>query len=696
MKEPLQKSQQPAKERQQHSQGGQSLSPPEFSLGAGPVQAKTPGGQPLQLKNDRSPEQERLRQDFHDYRDVKSAKLTDPTAKSSFVSKANAFIEWADERSGWLDGDQRWGNGDYKKRLQSEFSDYVAVLQGKIAEVKSAALADAESALQTAKGSLAAAQIAIDQASANTAAAEKAATDADLEATKAEKAADNAEANAKLPDAGEPEKAAAVKAREAAKAARDAANAAKKAVEAAKASQEMAQSQKEFAARQVSQAEAVIVTTKGISDLQSAYRQQKGNAGLKAGAQTLNGAIAANSATSTAAKTGAETSAATAKSEATKAKTEELKSKPIPGLNEKIKELDGLTDRKQRKAKAKELMELARKEIAKMPPLVNTYVAQASPDTAEKVRVIGQLAAKAARVEWLIGSIYLEGSDDKNKWKGNGLSKDEEKLLGNYYESKVGATSGPVWCTAFMGSIYMTAAGLKTAKGKSPNGGELWSGYKVGKHGKEAIFDFSEEQGGKHVGRSEGKQDESFVNLHKEIVANKDDRKKREEIVMQFFKDHFTPQAGDPMIVKRSKNPDANSFTKADKETKKGGGQSHTTMVERVEGTKIYTIEGNAGNRVQGRVYDLADPTDSGKVVFIARFSLANFGEKPDPKKPKTEPTAPVAEVGEEQLIAPMEKLGSVLLSFAQSKGYVRTLAEGEQDVVSNLKQGGGETGAGE
>lgn len=672
------------------------MSPPEFSLGAGPVQAKTAGNQPLQLKNDRSPEQEKLRQDFQSYRDIKSAALTDPTAKSAFVAKANSFIEWADERSGWFNGDQRWGNGDYQKRLQRDFPDYVTVLQGKIAEVKSAALADAESALLTAKGSLAAAQIAIDQASANTAAAEKAAAEADAEAVKAETAADNAEANAKLSDAGDAEKAAAVKARDAAKAARAAADAAKKAVEAAKSSQELAAQQKEFAARQVTQAEAVIVTTKGISDLQSAYRQQKGNAGLKAGAQSLNGAIAANSAASAGAKTTAESSAGTAKSEASKAKSEEINSKPIPGLNEKVKELDGLTDKKQRKAKAKELIELARKEIAKMPPIVNTYVAQASPDAAEKVRVIGQLAANAARVEWLIGSIYLEGSDDKNKWKGNGLTKDEEKLLGNYYESKVGAASGPVWCTAFMGSIYMTVAGLKTAKGRTPNGGELWSGYKVGKHGKEAIFDFSEEQGGKHVGRSEAKQDESFVNLHKEIVANKDDRTKREEIVMQFFKDHFTPQAGDPMIVKRSTNPDANSFTKADKVTKKGGGQSHTTMVERVEGTKIYTIEGNAGNRVQGRVYDLADPTDSGKIVFIARFSLANFGEKPDPKMPKTEPTVPVAEVGEEQLLAPMGKLASVLQAFAQSKGYVRNLNAGESDVVSNLKQGGGAAGAGE
>ncbi len=94
--------------------------------------------------------------------------------KSTFVAKANSFIEWADKRSGWFNGDQRWGNDDYKKKLKSDFTDYVSVLQGKIAELKGVALADAEAALLTAKGSLAAAQIAVEQASTSTAAAEKA------------------------------------------------------------------------------------------------------------------------------------------------------------------------------------------------------------------------------------------------------------------------------------------------------------------------------------------------------------------------------------------------------------------------------------------------------------------------------------------------------------------------------------------
>lgn len=661
------------------------MSPPEFSLNASPLQAKTPDGQPLQLKNDRTPAQEKLRQDFIAYRDLKSAQITDQGAKSTFVAKANSFVEWADERSGWFNGDQRWGNSDYEKRLNRDFPDYQAVIQGKINELKGAALQDAEAALSISKGALASAQLAVEQAASNTAAAEKAAAAAEADAAKAEAAATHAEANAKLPDAGEPEKAAAVKAREAATAARAAADAAKKAVEAAKSSQELAQQQKDFAAMQVQQAELVLESTQNIKDLQAAYKQQKGNASFKQGAEKLSSAIGSNLEASNTAKTTAEASAATTKTAAETAHVEELNSKPIPGLNEKLKELNDATDKKQRKARAKELIELARAEIAKYPDKITAYKDQPTPDATEKVRVIGQLAATAARVEWLIGTIYLEGSGDKNKWKGNGMTKDEEKFLGNYYESKVGATSGPVWCTAFLGTVYKTAAGLKNIKGKTPNG-ELWSGYKVGKVGKNANFDYSEDQGGKHVGKSEGNDDKSFINLHKEIVKHKDDQKKREEIVDQFFKDHFKPQPGDPMIVKRSTHNVANTFTSK--------ATSHTTMVEKVDGYKIYTIEGNAGNRVQGRVYDLTDPTDSGKIIFISRFSLNNFGNKPDHKKEAEPYIGPIVSEGE--LLAPINKLSSVLQQFAQGKGYINTLAEGQLDVVQNLKQGGGAAGPGE
>jgi hypothetical protein len=140
------------------------------------------------------------------------------------------------------------------------------------------------------------------------------------------------------------------------------------------------------------------------------------------------------------------------------------------------------------------------------------------------------------------------------------------------------------------------------------------------------------------------------------------------------------------MIVKRSTNKTANSFT--DK------GYSHTTMVERLDGHKIYTIEGNAGNRVQGRVYDLMDPDDSGKIVYISRLSLNNFGEKPDPKKPAPPFAGP--EVSEAELLGPINKLATALTAFAQTKGYINSLAEGQLDVVNNLKQGGGATGPGE
>lgn len=682
----------PEQKPQQQQEGGQSLAPPAFGLSAAaPIQAKTGGSQPVQMANERSKEQEKLRRDFHYYRDLKSDSIKDPGAKASFIAKANKFIKWADGITHIFNWDQEWGNGDYKKRLKRDFSDYNTVLSGELGSVQGAALKDAEAALAISKNALANAQLAVEQSTTNVSAAAKAATEAEAEAVKAEAAATTAEANAKLPDAGEPEKAAAKKAREAATAARKAADAAKKAVEAAKGHKEQAELQKEFAAKQVSHSEAVITRTKGITDLQAAYRQQKGNASLKSGTQSLSSAIDGNLTDSNAAKDTAQSSAKTAKSQSEIAKTEEAKSKPIPGLHSKLKELGDETVRKQRKAKVKEIMTLVRGELAKYPPKVTNYKDQPTPDVNQKVKTIGELMAKGARVEWLLGTLYLEGSTNDKKWKGGGLSKSEEKLLGNHYESNVKAASGGVWCTAFLGSTYKAITGIKNQKGRDPNG-EFWSGYKVGKA---TNFDYDESQGGKHVGRSEGKKDpddpkgrkpdNSFVNLHKEIVKHKDDLKKRKEIVDQFFKDKIRPQAGDPMIVKRSTNKTANSFTSK--------GTSHTTMVEKLEGYKIHTLEGNAGNRVQGRTYDLTDPTDSGKIVFISRFSLNNYGDKPDPKNPKPAYTGPV--VSDQELLAPMTKMSDILLKFAQEKGYADKLAVGEADTVSNLKQEGG-SGTGE
>ncbi len=661
------------------------MSPPEFSLSAGPVQAKMSGNQPVQMKNDRTPEQEKLRQDFEAYRDLKGAQITDMGVKSTFVAKANSFIEWADKRSGWFNGDQRWGNDDYKKKLKSDFTDYVSVLQGKIAELKGVALADAEAALLTAKGSLAAAQIAVEQASTNTAAAEKAAAEAESEAIKAETAATNAEANAKLPDAGEPEKAAAVKAREAATAARAAADAAKKAVEAAKASQELASEQKSFAAAQISQAEAVISSTKGITDLQAAYRQQKGNASLKKGTETAAAGIKSNSEASLAAKNNAESSSATAKAEASKAHSEELKSKAPVGIKDKFKAIDDTKNEKDRKAKARELMTFVRDQIGTYPDKITSYKEQPTPDATEKVRVIGQIAALAARAEWLIGSIYLGGSDDTKKWESSN-NNDTDKVLAGYYQKKTDSDSGNLaddpWCTKFLGVVFKTATGLQTKSGGTPNG-ELWSGYKLGRGD---YFDYGAEQGGKHVGKSDvhgkGKDQNLWVNFRKELEKNSKDEAKRKTLADDFMTANIRPQAGDSMIVKRSAAPD-NSFD--------GDYQSHTTLIEKLDGYTIYTIEGNASDRVLGRSYDLTNPKDVAKIIFIGRFSLDAYGKKSEkPKEGEAPKPFTGTVVSEEELMAPMRKMVEMVTAYAQEKKYIDALAEGELDVVKNLQQNNG------
>ena len=42
-------------------------------------------------------------------------------------------------------------------------------------------------------------------------------------------------------------------------------------------------------------------------------------------------------------------------------------------------------------------------------------------------------------------------------------------------------------------------------------------------------------------------------------------------------------------------------------------------MVESFSGSVVSTIEGNADDRVRGRTYDLSNPDDVAKVVFLAR-----------------------------------------------------------------------------
>ncbi len=372
---------------------------------------------------------------------------------------------------------------------------------------------------------------------------------------------------------------------------------------------------------------------------------------------------------------------------ATQPAAEEGKDLPPPTLKDKLDAIDATKDAKTRQAKAVELMTFVREQEALYPPKIKAFKAQATPETTEKVAVIGRLAALAARVEWLLGTIYVQGSKDESKWEDKKTNDDKQHVLSGYYQAQTASAKdlGP-WCTKFIGTVYRNVAGLQTKEGKKPNG-ELWSGYKVGRGD---YFDYDTAHGGVHVGHGDnhekGKDNSVWINYRKSLEKEKD-AEKRKVLADTFLTDKIAPQAGDAMIVKRPKAA-SNSYLE---------GKSHSTMIERRDGYKLYTIEGNSGDRVQAKVYDLTDADDVAKIIFISRFGIESYGDKPKkeaaPKKgeaakPVVEaPVAEVAAVSETDLLAPMNELLTKLQDYATEKGFINALAEGKVDTIYNRQQ---------
>ena len=142
------------------------------------------------------------------------------------------------------------------------------------------------------------------------------------------------------------------------------------------------------------------------------------------------------------------------------------------------------------------------------------------------------------------------------------------------------------------------------------------------------------------------------------------------------------PQAGDIMVLRRQKNPDKskvldNSFT-----NKKY--QSHTSLIEKVENHKLHTIEGNKGNKVTGRIFDLTNAEDVREIIYIARPDLQNIlGESKKPIENALESSA-IGEslglyaesrehIGEEELLKPLKKIVILLKKRAVKQGAVKS-----------------------
>ena len=360
------------------------------------------------------------------------------------------------------------------------------------------------------------------------------------------------------------------------------------------------------------------------------------------------------------------------------------------------------TAEKERENKSQALIKYAREQLQTYPAQIQAYKQQATPSEEEKLKVIGKLVVESAKLEFLLGTIYYQGSDQS--WE----ERTNQGHLVDYYKKKIGAKSSSFkkapWCAMFVGAIRRQVLGSDK--------GQWGSGYKIANK-----FDYDGE-GAKFVGAKSSRTKQSknpWYNL-KTDLKEAPDQTAKEDLVREFYQDYIHPQPGDIMIVRRVNKADTNSFTKGKKvkvkdkdgedvidektgeaKTKvKGRNLSHTTLIEKVDGFKLHTIEGNKGAKVTGRIFDLTDPNDLEEIVFISRMSLDNLKTKDKPKsKPKEEEdsssVAEVENIEEASLLEPIQEMNRLLQDYAVAKEYIKDVQNGS---VANLTKssGGGDS----
>ncbi len=212
--------------------------------------------------------------------------------------------------------------------------------------------------------------------------------------------------------------------------------------------------------------------------------------------------------------------------------------------------------------------------------------------------MLGRVSAAVARVEFLLGTIYHQGG----RWERSS----NRGFMVDFYTDR----TPWAWCSRFATTILAQITGRRSLL--------AFSGYKIANPGRWNIdLDYDQAQGGAFVGMRRSRRaspDPRSRNYSpwaelrqtlRNFARGRAPGQTKEQAAQAFLQNHVQPQAGDILVVTRGGR--RNSFS---------GGSSHTGMIERVEGFKIYTIEGNTGrgsNRVIGGVYDLTSIVDVGK-----------------------------------------------------------------------------------
>ncbi|UXX80876.1 hypothetical protein N7E81_07155 [Reichenbachiella carrageenanivorans] len=340
--------------------------------------------------------------------------------------------------------------------------------------------------------------------------------------------------------------------------------------------------------------------------------------------------------------------------------------------------IEGLSDEASQ-AEILELTELVREQLDIYPSLVKAFKASPYFTADEKVKVFGQVAFEAAKTEFLLGTMAYRGK----KWEtetNSGKFVDVYTTHSNGKEEK----STAAWCAKFVGYIYSDILGAYPMKKKSEQYRGVWGGSQIS-NGYEEFWDKDEKQGGKQVGQKKVGQANLWKTLRLQVAAETDTPKKI-KLINDFFGAHIMPQTGDIMIVSRKHN---NSFSESKHDN---FDESHTAMIEKVEisdtGVYIYTIEGNAGDKVTGKKYDLLKTTEEANslasIVNISRFSSYNFGESTALREKEEIITAAPQEVSPDLLLLPVKQMNELLIQYGQSSDMFMS-GETLSDISSEL-----------
>jgi hypothetical protein len=309
-----------------------------------------------------------------------------------------------------------------------------------------------------------------------------------------------------------------------------------------------------------------------------------------------------------------------------KAKIEALKT-----ADDAVKAAVGKTAKKEaKKARAaalaahqKAVLALAGWTRDNLPPrsILDGYLDRTDVTAEAKVATLGQLAAGVARMEFLLGTLYHQGT--KAKWE----TSENRGAFPDTYDAAVHGGAQP-WCTKFAGYAY-TRLGFQANKDGTTS--EFMSGYRIrewstkGKGVSGEQITAADQTAEDAVGTGSAVIDKAeWKQLRKDLKKAKTDDERR-QTTEAFFAGgaHPLPQAGDIIVKPRGDAESNNEFT--------SGGKSHTMLVESFDAAefKVHTIEGNVGDKVGGRTIDLKNAVDVSKIIVLTRMGTQFFGASP-------------------------------------------------------------------